>query len=102
MYRDNCRLGEQLAAVLYLWKYALSAAEEELQVLRGQSLHRAGVIVDCGADHVRFLLLELDHSGFNRVFDDKASDNARAGLTDAVRAISRLPLCGWIPPPGHC
>jgi hypothetical protein len=40
----------------------------------------------------------LHHSRLNRVFDDKASNDAWAGLANTMAAVGRLPFGSGIPP----
>ena len=76
----------------------LGTTEQELQVLGTQAVHSDLVVVDGTSNHSCLLLLQRDHTRLDTVLNTEACDDARSLLADTMAAVSRLPLCSWVPP----
>lgn len=65
----------------------LASTEQELHILGCQLVEGNLIIVDSAVDHVGLLLLQQNHPGFNRVFNDKAGDDTRTTLPNSVATV---------------
>lgn len=81
--------------------YRGSTLEQELEILWRQGLHGSIIRVDGRIDHRGLLLLKLNDSTLDGVFNAKTGNGTRTGLSNAVAAICGLPLSGRVPPTRH-